>query len=109
MTREQGIEMVKKYTTIQPKNLRLFLEWIGITENSFHYLIDQHRNKKIWQRNKNWEWELVDTYFPSNELKGNVIQAAALSLLEDYTPFQLTAQKNSSDKIDEYILIGKGC
>lgn len=109
MTREQGIELVKEYTTIQPKNLKLFLEWIGITENSFHYLIDQHRNKKIWRRNDAWEWELINPYFPLDNGRENTILAASLPLVETYTPFQLTPQKTSSDKKDGYILIGKGC
>ena len=108
MTREQGIEMVKKYTTIAPKNLSHFLEWIGITENSFHYLMDQHRNKKIWQRNDNWEWELKTAIHPDEKVDDAIIKAR-LKPLETYTGFQCTPVKKSSDKTSGYILIGKGC
>jgi len=108
MTRAEGIEMVKKYTPHRPQNLSLFLKWIGITENSFHYLIDQHRNKTIWQRNDNWDWEFIETPFPSDDQENEAIKAAALPLTEPFTSFQLTAEKSSSDKKNEYILIGKG-
>lgn len=58
MTREQGMELVKQYSVIAPQHLSLFLDWLGITENSFHYIIDQHRNPALWERNDNWDWVL---------------------------------------------------
>ena len=105
MTREQGIEMVEKYVNKKPKNLNLFLKWIGITENSFYYLINQHRNKKIWKRNKVWEWELTYNYNNSLSLTENVNR---LELKEEFSEFILTEKKTSSDSKNKYILIGKG-
>ena len=104
MTREQGIELVKKYSTQKPKNLALFLNWLGITENSFLYLIDQHRNKDIWKRNDNWEWYRTtdDVTITEND------HSASLSIIDNFTDFQITQPKASSDKTGEYILIGKG-
>jgi N-acetyl sugar amidotransferase len=107
MTREEGLLMVEKYSSIQPKNLPLFLNWIGMTENGFNYIIDQHRNPSIWKRNENWEWvfsedymkNLVNGYSESNKIEG-------LKLFRD---FELTNKKKSSDREDDYILIGKGC
>lgn len=84
----------------------MFLEWIGMTENDFHYIIEQHRNSAIWHRNNQWEWELkVD---PLAELKMTICAEAALSSSIPFKPFVKTGKKNSSDRTDRYILIGKG-
>lgn len=107
MTREQGIELIKKYSAKQPVNLINFLRWLGITENSFHFLIDQHRNKKLWRRDHEWNWVATYNPLPVNEdiLE---IENARLPLKEDFCTFILTEEKKSSDKKGEYILIGKG-
>ena len=107
MTLEKGIELIKNYTPIQPKNLQLFLNWIGITENSFYYLIDQHRNKKLWQRNENWNWELKSDFLIENIIDEKSINAK-LELIEKNAEFIITKEKKSSDKDKSYILIGKG-
>lgn len=106
MTREQGMEMVKQYSAIAPQHLSLFLGWLGITENSFHYIIDQHRNPALWERNDNWDWVLKKDIFELQEKAGNT--TAALSLVEDFTPFVLTGKGMSTDHEGCYILIGKG-
>lgn len=106
MTKEEGIQLVASYNDKKPQHLNMFLEWMGITENAFHYIIDQHRNSAIWQRNDQWEWELkVD---PLAEFKMTISAEAALSYSIPFTPFVKTGEKNSSDRTDRYILIGKG-
>jgi len=106
MTREQGMDMVKRYANISPERLFLFLNWIGITENSFHYLIDQHRNKEIWKRNEDWEWVLKYDILSNQAAAGE--ESARLRLVEEFTSFKLTGKGNSTDFEDGYILIGKG-
>ena len=108
MSLENGIELINKYTPVQPKNLQLFLNWIGITENSFFYLLDQHRNKKMWQRNENWEWELKSKFYYENIING-ALEDAKLSQYRNYESFLLTPSRKSSDIKNQYILIGKGC
>ena len=107
MTREEGINLVKSFIKKKPQNLNLFLEWIGMTEIAFHYIIDQHRNPAIWKRNEKWEWEsLVNLNFGgyvADELNG-----AALPSKEEWTEFAITGAKESTDSKDSYILIGKG-
>ena len=107
MTRGEGIDMAMKYINNKPVNLNLFLKWIGITENSFHFLIDQHRNRKIWQRNENWNWELKSDFFIEHIIDEKSINTK-LELIERNTEFILTKAKKSSDKKNSYILIGKG-
>ena len=62
MTREEGVTLTKYYSTKRPKNIKLFLDWLGMTEKSFHYIIDQHRNQEIWKRNSNWNWKLKTNF-----------------------------------------------
>jgi N-acetyl sugar amidotransferase len=107
MTREQGIELVKQYYKCFPKNLQLFLNWLGLSENSFHFIVDQHRNKNLWRRNEQWEWELIQDVIPNLEDK-QLVEKSKLSLHEDWSDFKLTPIKPSTDSKVEYILIGKG-
>jgi N-acetyl sugar amidotransferase len=107
MTREQGIEWVKQYLNTQPKKLKLFIDWLGISENSFHYIIDQHRNKKHWKRNDLWEWELIESVIPESDALDR-IEKVRLEPSEPWSDFILTPHKKSTDKKGKYIIIGKG-
>jgi N-acetyl sugar amidotransferase len=104
MTREQGLEMEKDYAYKVPENLDKFLRWIGISENSFNYLIDQHRNKNFWSRNENWTWELKNDYFLSHEWH----EVNRLKQMEEFSDFVITQPYDSTDKKNDYILMGKG-
>ena len=106
MTREQGIELVRNYIHQPPGNLQLFLHWLGITQNAFHYIIDQHRNPKFWRRNANWEWEM--THDILEELSKSGDPEVALELKSAHSNFLLTGEGLSTDRKGEYILIGKG-
>ena len=107
MTREKGLDLVKKYAEIPPQNLLFLLEWIGMTENGFNYIIDQHRNKQLWKRNENWEWELLQAVIPY-EKDMTFVEAARLAQKEESCEFKLTKRKTSTDQAGKYILIGKG-
>lgn len=106
LTREEGIALVRQYQTREPENLKLFLNWLGITENAFHYIIDQHRNPRFWKRAQNWNWQMRRDFFRDLADKGD--PRRALNLDMPHSDFKLSQPGNSSDMIDRYILIGKG-
>ena len=106
MTREQGVGLVNKYIDKSPENLQLFLDWLGITENAFHYVIDQHRNPRFWSRDENWDWRKKADYKKS--LNNASHSESQLSPVIDFEEFLLTGNRPSTDKSDGYILIGKG-
>ena len=109
MTREQGIEMVKKYINKKPINLELFLNWIGITENSFHFLMDQHRNKNIWYRNDNWDWQIKsDSQIYNHKQDEYSNKMSSLELVETWSEFIINGPKKSTDRSNSYILVGRG-
>ncbi|MES2284300.1 MAG: N-acetyl sugar amidotransferase [Bacteroidota bacterium] len=107
MTREQGIDFIHQFAKKDPRNLNLFLKWIGMTENSFHYIIDQHRNKDIWKRNLDWEWGVTQNIIPDKNDK-NLIEKSRLKLIEKWIDFKLSSVKESTDSRNNYIIIGKG-
>lgn len=106
MTREQGIELVRNHIHVTPRNLYHFLNWLGITENAFHYIIDQHRNPVFWRRNDNWEWVMIRDVLEQLSNSGNT--ETALKLTGMHSEFWQTEKGQSTDRKDAYILIGKG-
>ncbi len=103
ITREDGLNLVRGYSELPPKNLELFISWLGITKNAFYYVLDQHRNPDLWERGLDWSWRLRDGLAISS-LDGQV-----MGLKEGLAnEFMLTNKKKSVDRDDGYILIGKG-
>lgn len=106
MTREEGINLVQSFSFKAPRNLNMFLAWIGMTENAFHYIIDQHRNTVFWKRGNNWEWEQAFDFLESIRQAENT--ANALQALTRHQDYILTPPRRSTDAENTYILIGKG-
>ncbi|MEK6938036.1 MAG: N-acetyl sugar amidotransferase [Nanoarchaeota archaeon] len=105
LTREEGIDLVSKYQNKKPKNLKLFLDWLGITENGFYYFINQHRNNNIWKRDNNFKWKLRDSVI--NHHNDTEADKVRLPKIED-CEFIITPLKKSLLKEKKYILIGRG-
>lgn len=106
MSREEAIEIVIQHVHQQPKNLGLFLNWLGITENAFYYVLDQHRNPCIWERNTSWEWINRLPVPEIFDLSGSASQQLASK--HAFKPFALTPTGLSTDPDNVYILVGKG-
>lgn len=101
LSREEALSISKKYQFEMPKFRSLFLNWIGITDEGFNYLIDQYRNEKFWYRDDNWKWNYVDYLGILDSEKG---------INEEFiNSFIITEQYESTDSKDSFILIGKGC
>ena len=61
MTREEGIEMVKRYDHIRPRDLEIWLKFVGMSEKEFFDCIDPLRDISIWEKNTNGEWAVNDS------------------------------------------------
>ena len=49
MSREEGIEMVRKYDHVKPmRDLRRWLDYMGMTEQEFDRIADSFRDPRIW-------------------------------------------------------------
>lgn len=58
LTREQGLDLVKKYDHEFPSLFRKdMLEYLSLSENDFCDIVDKHRNTEIWKK-EGGEWKL---------------------------------------------------
>lgn len=57
MTREEGIKMVKKYDSVKPRDLKRWLEYVGMNEPEFDRIADTFRDSKVWRKNEKGEWD----------------------------------------------------
>jgi hypothetical protein len=56
MSREDGIEMVKKYDHVKPRrDLERWLEYVNMTEREFDRIADGFRDRRVWWI-KDGEW-----------------------------------------------------
>lgn len=55
MTREKGIEMVKKYDHVVSSDLKYWLDYVGLAENEFWAVADTFRDPRVW-RIENSKW-----------------------------------------------------
>lgn len=106
MTREQGVELVKKYQNTVPQDLPAFTNWIDMEASEFYRRVNQHRDSRIWKRKLNGDWELLDSVVNHKQVPG--IDQARLSLLETRCEFRVTPSKDPSAPENEYILLHKG-
>jgi N-acetyl sugar amidotransferase len=107
MTREQGIRLVLDHSGRIPRHLRLFLDWIGMTENAVHYIIDQHRRPDIWKRNDRWHWELRHPDILA-QADAEMVEAARLPGVVPDWDYPITPTRRSGYPDDRYVLVGKG-
>ena len=50
MTREEGIEMVRRYDAREPSSLAHYCAFLGITVEEFYELVEPMRDSRIWER-----------------------------------------------------------
>ena len=57
MTREEGIEMVRRYDHVKPRrDLERWLDYVGMTEEEFDGVADTFRDPRVWVRDDAGEW-----------------------------------------------------
>jgi N-acetyl sugar amidotransferase len=105
MSREEGIEMVRKYQDVKPKDLPLFLKWLGMPEGEFWEYINKQRDPRIWQKNNQGKWELKDSIL--NHVDDEGVDEVRLEKKED-CKFWLLSPRDLKSVEDDYVLIGRG-
>jgi hypothetical protein len=104
VSRPEAFKLVASYRDRQPVNRGLFLKFMGITDNAFDYIIDQHRNPEYWERDDSWAWRRLPS---KGEADITQIEKADRSRQKFYS-FLKTPRGNSSDIDDGFVLIGRG-
>jgi N-acetyl sugar amidotransferase len=67
MSREHGIMLAKKLDgEFHPRYLRMFCEYLEITEDDFWKVLASNRNRDIWENNEDENWQLKFSYWDTN-------------------------------------------
>lgn len=56
MTRDEGIEMVKKYDHVKSSDLYKWLAYTGMTEEEFDTIADTFRDSRVWSKDASGNW-----------------------------------------------------
>lgn len=105
MTRENAIAVVSKYHDKIPKDLDLFLEWIGMSEQEFWKTLDEHRNPNVWHKENDGSWVLLDSILSHEYEEG--LDEVRLDAV-DNCEFELVPWRDPDVVEDGYVLVGRG-
>ena len=105
MTREQGIDQVRRYNQVPPADKGAFLEWVGMDESEFDACIDRRRDPAIWEKDGKQEWRLKDCV--TNHVDDEGVDSARLPQLEDCR-FIVTPTKDPAADEERNVLMARG-
>lgn len=78
MTREEGIEAVRRHDHVRPGDLDVWLDFVGMDENEFMAHVDPLRDPEMWERDPDGAWSVRDSI--ANHLDDPGVEAARLPL-----------------------------
>ena len=99
LSREQAQQFVKYHEDKPLMHLQKFCEWLGLDERGLEFILNQHRNYKLWTETYPGKWQRKTE-------TDDLLQVAARPEsgflgFESHTQLQM-------DRDDAYITIGKG-
>ncbi len=104
LSREDGQKLITQFKDIKPVFTRQFMDWLGVSENSFNFILDQHRNPAIWQRNESWQWQRIEKYDQPSMLMVNKCRLSAQ--FDD--KYINTKNKKPHYQDTDYVMYSKG-
>ena len=63
MTREEGVEQVRRYDAREPRTLEFYCDFMGITVDEFYRIVEPMRDKSIWEKTSGGGWRPKDAVF----------------------------------------------
>ncbi len=106
MSREEGIDMVARYSQVEPRDRRQWLDWLELDDATFDASVDRCRDPRIWTRADDGGWRLMDHI--GNHRNDPGVEAARLERAEDTCAFRVTPSKDPEADESEYVLMTKG-
>jgi N-acetyl sugar amidotransferase len=97
--RKQAQQLVKHYESQPLMHLQKFCEWLGVEERGLEFILNQHRNQKLWMETYPGKWQRK----PETE---DLFQVAPLPESAFLGFKSHTQLKMNQD--DAYITVGKG-
>ena len=55
MSRDEAIALVNRYDPVKPRDLARWLDYVGMTEETFDRIADTFRDPRVWRR-ENGAW-----------------------------------------------------
>lgn len=104
MTREEGIKLVKQYSSKWPDDINIFLDWIGMGKKEFFSYANNLRDSQIWQKHQD-DWQLQDSII--NHVNDDGIDKARLEIKKE-KPYQITPSAEPKTSDEKYLLMGRG-
>ncbi len=108
MTREEGINYVKRYSQIEASDLNdftIFSDWLGMSKEEIISKINLHRDKQIWSYHEE-SWHLKDTILNHSDDKN--VDNVRLDVIEKCNFQSNEKRKSPEDNEPGYILMGRG-
>jgi N-acetyl sugar amidotransferase len=106
LSREDGIRLIEKFETELPDvSLRMFLDWIDMTQEEFYKIIEPFRDPLIWKKNKNGEYFKIDKI--ENHTLDDKVDNARLKVKNQKKYFH-SLLLESEEENGDYILMGRG-
>ena len=70
MSRDEGIEMVRRYDHVKPRDLVRWLDYVGMTEAEFDRIADTFRSPRVWRRDATGGWEKENIWDSKHRVAG---------------------------------------
>ena len=100
LSRDQALALVSHYEVQPMAHLAKFCEWLGVDSRAFAFVLNQHRNRSIWQERTPGKWHRkLESGFNERQLTGQ-IESNDLDF-RAHTTLQMA-------RPDAYITVGKG-
>lgn len=105
MTREDGVDLVKRYTLVDPPDTALFLEWLGMKGDELWETVDAHRDPRVWERDAGGSWRLRASVLdrPDDPRVDDVRLQR-----QETCEFIVTPSRAPDRPDDRYVLVGRG-
>ena len=103
LTRSVGLALVQKYEQAKVENTQLFCDWLGVTERSLQFLLDQHRNPQYWIESSPKHWNFIGSAIRMNLIDPSI----KITNIDDRIKFTATSFFNKNEE-NQYITFGKG-
>ncbi|WP_461209852.1 N-acetyl sugar amidotransferase [Desulfocurvus sp. DL9XJH121] len=106
LTREQGIELVRRHQQVEPADMDVFFHWLGMERGEFTELVDTHRSPDVWTR-EGRDWVLADSVL--NHMHDEGVEQARLPVEQDCR-FRTThaSVDDTPEGSGRAILVGRG-
>lgn len=104
LTREDGIDLVRRYNEVRPADLKLFLDWAELDEKEFWPLVENRRDPRIWRRDRDGAWHPTDSV--ADHIGDSGVDAVRLSPISA-CHFRLSPKGEPDPSRSEYLLMGR--